>query len=71
MSLAKVGNTRALSGAEPFALITSGIDPRNMRAGLSIHGIEKLGDLLYLLEIPSEPEFWVAARNQYRIDTLK
>ena len=31
--------------AHTSALITSPIDSRNMRAGLGIHGIEKLGDL--------------------------
>ena len=31
--------------ARTSALVTSLIDPQNTRAGLSIHGIEKLGDL--------------------------
>jgi hypothetical protein len=44
-SWVKIGSRQDLTRAEPFALLTSRIDPQNKRAGLSIHGIEKLGDL--------------------------
>ena len=50
--------------AEPFGLLTSRIDPRNMRAGLSIHGIEQLGDLHHhLAALPNHELFAFQSRQ--------